>query len=172
MSMLGHWDRIERVFIRDGVKGLHSDWGDYKGWQIPLKVRANVYVNGIWNGATLKVRLAHSDNLQEWFSIDGGEFPLISADTEQTIEFIQPTRYHRIEYWLENPDKFTLIRFYVEIDPQENPIGCPSADQDGLEDSRVSIELFAFGEGIRVEDIDSDGWRGHALAGSSLASNE
>lgn len=172
MSILGFWDRIERVFIREGVNGLHSDWGDYKGWKIPLKVRANVYVDGIWNGATLKVRLAHSDNLQDWFSINGGEFPPISADTKQTIEFIQPTRYQRIEYWLENPDKFTLIRFYVETDPQENPIGCPSADQDGLEDSRVSIEFYAFGEGIRVEDIDPHGWIEHALPNLSLASNK
>jgi hypothetical protein len=154
------------------VKVLHSDWGDYKGWKIPLKVRANVYVNGIWNGATLRVRLAHSYNLQEWFSIDGGEFPPISADTEQTIEFIQPTRYHRIEYWLENPDKFTLIQFYVEIDPQENPIGEYEGRTDILDEQITFFELFAFGEGVRVEDIDPDGWGEHALPGSSLASNE
>lgn len=127
MSSLTFWDGIKREFIRDEVKGLHSDRADFKGRGVPLKVRANAYVEGIWNGATLRVRMAHSKNLQEQFSIENGEFPPISADTEQTIEFIQPTQFVHIEYWLENPNKFTIVRFYLEIDPQENSINSNKA---------------------------------------------
>ncbi len=99
MSLLLGWHGIKMEFIRDGVKGLHSGGCDYEAWRMPLKVRAKVYAEGIWNGATLRVMLAHSDNLQDWFSIYCREFPPISADTEQTIEFIQPTPFERIEYW-------------------------------------------------------------------------
>jgi hypothetical protein len=148
MSIFASWDGIRREFIRDGVTGLHSDWGDFKEWSIPLKVSANVCVDGMWNGATLRVRLAHSYDLQEWSSIDGGEFLPISRCGEQTIEFMQPSRFNRIEYWLENADEFTYIRIYVEIDPEENPIGWPPASEDGLMDSRHIIELYATGEGI------------------------
>ncbi len=151
MSLFCSWHGVSSGFLRDGVKGLYWCGGDYKAWRIPLKVRAKVYAEGSWNGATLRVRLAHSDNLQDWFSIYGGEFPPISADTEQTIEFIQSTRFERIEYWLENPDKFTLIQFYIEIDPQENPIGEYEGRTDILDEQITIIELFAFGEGIRVE---------------------
>lgn len=120
--------------------------------------------------------MAHSPNSQEWFSIDGGEFPSISANGEQTIEFTQPTRFVRIEYWLENPDKFTLIRFYVEIGSQENPKNIPieysNNSEDSLLDTRALLEIFAFGEGIRVEDIDPEGWREHHLPSLRVVSNE
>jgi hypothetical protein len=120
-------------------------------------VKANVYVEGIWNGANLRARMAHTANLQDWFPIDSGEFPPISANGEHTIEYIQPARFHRIEYWLEHPDKFTLIQFYVEIDPQENPIGEYEGRTDILDEQIAITELFAFGEGIRVEEKDADG---------------
>lgn len=167
MSMFFGWGGVKLEFIRDGVKGLRAMPGCFEGWRIPLKVRATLDVEGIWNGAILRVRMAHSPNSEEWFSTDGGEFMPISADGKQIIEFTQPTLFDRIEYWVENPDKFTLIRFYVEIEHLENPIYDPFQDSpisdDALIESSAVLELYAFGEGIRVEDIDHRSWRGHPL---------
>jgi hypothetical protein len=61
-------------------------------------------VKGRWNGAVLKIGMAHSSDGKEWIPIEGANFEPISNDSDQELSFILPNDYYRIEYWLENED--------------------------------------------------------------------